>query len=205
MLVFPKLWIIFQICGIWRFFIFDKHLIRNIIRNITHHLTKIVSQLLDNPQFWKNSSWTQRLGGKPFKGGKPLKPWQKKSQLRDTYKNYILQKKWVKTAHPALSSGQSNLQTPIWGHSRQLDDQHRNPNMKNKDYHVGQLTRGSKAVRKFSKKSSILEKRGFPYKELLDELKIYMYTIFFKPEVNSKLVVLAIQSCHLHVCLKSSN
>ena len=28
----------------------------------------------------------------------------------------------------------------IWGHSRQLDDQHRNPNMNNKDHHVGQLT-----------------------------------------------------------------
>ena len=49
-------------------------------------------------------------------------------------------KKWVKTAHPALSSGQSNIQTPIWGHSRQLDDQHRNPNINNKDHHVGQLT-----------------------------------------------------------------
>ena len=32
-----------------------------------------------------------------------------------------------------------------------------------------------------------------------------LYTIFFKPEVNSKLVILAIQSCHLHVRLKSSD
>ena len=30
---------------------------------------------------------------------------------------------------------------PIWGHSRQLDDQHRNPNINNEDHHVGQLTR----------------------------------------------------------------
>ena len=29
---------------------------------------------------------------------------------------------------------------PIWGPSRQLDDQHRNTNMKNKDHLVGQLT-----------------------------------------------------------------
>ena len=29
---------------------------------------------------------------------------------------------------------------PIWGHSRQLDDQHRNTNMNDKDHPVGQLT-----------------------------------------------------------------
>ena len=28
-----------------------------------------------------------------------------------------------------LSSGQTNLQPPIWGHGRQLDDRHRNPNI----------------------------------------------------------------------------
>ena len=61
-------------------------------------------------------------------------------RLRDTYKKYILQKNWVKTALPGLSSGRNNLQTPIGGHSRQLDDQHRNPNINNKDHHVGQLT-----------------------------------------------------------------
>ena len=52
----------------------------------------------------------------------------------------ILQKNWVKTAIGAHSSGQSNLHTPIWGCHRQLDDQHRNPNMNNKDHIVGQLT-----------------------------------------------------------------
>ena len=64
-------------------------------------------------------------------------------RLRDTCKKYILQKNWVKTAIPALSSGRNNLQTPIWGHHCQLDDQHRNPNMNNKDHHVGQLTRST--------------------------------------------------------------
>ena len=54
---------------------------------------------------------------------------------RDTYKKYILQKNWVKTVIPAFSSGQSNLP------SRQLDDQHRNTNMNDKDHLVGQLTR----------------------------------------------------------------
>ena len=63
-------------------------------------------------------------------------------RLWDTYKKYILQKNWVKTAIPALSSGQNNLQVPIWGCHRQLDDQCRNPNMNNKDHLVGQLTRG---------------------------------------------------------------
>ena len=56
-------------------------------------------------------------------------------RLRDTYKKYILQKNWVKTAIPALSSGQSNLHRSIWSYHRQLDDQHRNPNMNNKDHH----------------------------------------------------------------------
>ena len=74
-------------------------------------------------------------------GGKTPKKLSKKIlQLRDAYKKYILQKNWVKTAIPALSSGQSNLQTPIWGCHRQLDDQYRNPNMNNKDHLVGQLT-----------------------------------------------------------------
>ena len=67
-------------------------------------------------------------------------------RLRDAYKKYILQKKWVKTAIPALSSGQSNLHTPIWGCHRQLDDQYRNPNMNNKDHLVGRLTTRQAAV-----------------------------------------------------------
>ena len=52
-------------------------------------------------------------------------------RLANTYKKYILQKKWVKTVIPALSSGRSNLQRPIWGCHRQLDD---------RDHLVGQLT-----------------------------------------------------------------
>ena len=51
---------------------------------------------------------------------------QKKSakfflRLPDTYKKYILQKKWSKTVIPALSSGQHNLQTLIGGCHHQLD------------------------------------------------------------------------------------
>ena len=77
-----------------------------------------------------------------FSGGKTKKKLPKFFfWLRDTYKKYILQKNWVKTAIPALSSGQNNLQVPIWGCHRQLDDQHRSPNTNNKDHLVGQLTR----------------------------------------------------------------
>ena len=57
--------------------------------------------------------------------------------------NTFWKKNWAKRTIPALSSGQSNLQTPIWGCHRQLDDQYRNPNMNNKDHLVGQLTRWS--------------------------------------------------------------
>ena len=56
-------------------------------------------------------------------------------------KNTFCKKKWVKKAIPALSSGQSNLQTPIGGCHRQLDDQNRNPNINNRDHLVGKLTK----------------------------------------------------------------
>ena len=55
-------------------------------------------------------------------------------------KNTLCKKKWVKTPIPALSSDQSNLQTPIWGRHHQLDDQNKNPNINNRDHLVGQLT-----------------------------------------------------------------
>ena len=87
----------------------------------------------DEPRGWeKNGFWrgkTHRISPKNF-----LRP-------RDTYKKYILQKNWVKTVIPAFSSGQSNLPPSIWGPSRQLDDQHRNTNMNDKDHLVGQLIR----------------------------------------------------------------
>ena len=40
-----------------------------------------------------------------------------------------MQKKWSKTVICGLSSGQTNLHPPIWGHGRQLDERHRNPNI----------------------------------------------------------------------------
>ena len=91
------------------------------------------------PPFWHlTPSWKKRL----FWRGKIKKKSPKFFlRLRDTYKKYILQKNWSKTAIPALSSGPSNLQQSIWGRHHQLDDQHRNPNMNNKDHLVGQLTK----------------------------------------------------------------
>ena len=97
------------------------------------------------PPLWKSEPPPRKSRPSPkkqlFQGGKTKKKLPKFFlRLRDTYKKYILQKNWVKTAIPALSSGQSNLQTPIWGCHRQLDDQHRSPNTNNKDHLVGQLT-----------------------------------------------------------------
>ena len=88
-----------------------------------------------SPEIWTRSE------KRAVSGGKTKKKLPKFFlRLQDTYKKYILQKKWVKTAIPALSSGQSNLQTPIWGCHRQLDDHHRNPNNNDRDHLVGQLT-----------------------------------------------------------------
>ena len=93
------------------------------------------------PEIWPASHPVQRKV--LFWGGKT----QKKSakfflQLPDTYKKYILQKKWSKTDIPALSSGLNNLHPAIWGCHHQLDDQYRNPNANNRDHLVGQLTTG---------------------------------------------------------------
>ena len=58
----------------------------------------------------------------PFWGGKtPKKSTNFFWRLLDTYKKYILQKNWSRTAIPALSSGQHNLQTLIGGCHHQLD------------------------------------------------------------------------------------
>ena len=54
-----------------------------------------------------------------------------------THKKYILQKKWQKKVNPALSSDVNILHLPIGGSHCQLDDHHRNPNMKNRDHLVG--------------------------------------------------------------------
>ena len=87
-------------------------------------------------------NWSQRVKKNVFWGVKTAKKCCFSLFHRvQIYKKYILQKNWVKTAIPFLSSGQSNLQTPIWGCHRQLDDQYRNPNNNNRDHLVGQLTR----------------------------------------------------------------
>ena len=57
-----------------------------------------------------------------------------------TYRKYILQKKWAKNLIPALSEVRSNLHPLIWRHHRQLDNRHKYPMNNNKDYLVGQLT-----------------------------------------------------------------
>ena len=70
-------------------------------------------------------------------------------------------------AFPAPSNGQSNLQTPMWGSSRQPDDQYRNPNINNRDHLVGQLTTSYPTPRKpFS--SNLTPKIPFPSKPIQD-------------------------------------
>ena len=59
------------------------------------------------------------------------------------YRKYILEKNWSKTTIPALSSGQTENDTPIWGRRHQLDDQNRNPNINNRDHLVGRPTSAS--------------------------------------------------------------
>ena len=93
------------------------------------------------PNFWKSGKSRTPYKKRLFSVGKRKQMLPKKIlRLRDTYKKYILQKNWVKTAIPALSSGPSNLPESIWGRHHQLDDQHRNPNMNDKDHLVGRLT-----------------------------------------------------------------
>ena len=54
---------------------------------------------------------------------------QKKPSFVIPIKKHILQKNWSKTIICGLSSGRNNLPQPIWVHSLQLDDRHRNQNM----------------------------------------------------------------------------
>ena len=97
-------------------------------------------------------------------------------RLANTYKKYILQKNWVKTVIPALSSGRSNLQRPIWGCHRQLDD---------RDHLVGQLTRGSPIPKSICQNSyqkvNILMKTKDAPKDLKCRI---IHTFFFLTGIN---------------------
>ena len=111
------------------------------IRNAVQHFSREVVPVPAEPPPWKSGQ-----PGTPYEKKTTLSGGKTKKKLPnvflrlcDTHKKYILQKILVKTAIRALSSGQSNLQTPIWGCHRQLDDQHRGPNTNNKDHLVGQL------------------------------------------------------------------
>ena len=111
------------------------------IRNVEQHFSREGVPIPAAPPPWKTGPPLKKTA---LSGGKTKKKLPNFFlRLCDTHKKYILQKNWVKTAIPAFSSGQNNLHPPIWGPSRQLDDQHRNTNMKNKDHLVGQLTRSN--------------------------------------------------------------
>ena len=127
--------IILQKSAFKQLIIFYAQSIRNVVQRFSREGVPVPAE----PPPWKSGPLPKKTA---VSGGKTKKKLPKFFfWLRDTYKKYILQKNWVKTAIPALSSGQNNLQVPIWGCHRQLDDQHRSPNTNNKDHLVGQLTR----------------------------------------------------------------
>ena len=101
--------------------------------NAMPHFVRNEVALPAAPQFWQTGkSGTPYEKKTALSEGKTEKNLSKFFwRLANTYKKYILQKNWVKTVIPALSSGRSNLQRPIWGCHRQLDD---------RDHLVGQLT-----------------------------------------------------------------
>ena len=83
--------------------------------------------------------WKSGKSANPYKKSSSFRGYNRKKlskfllRLRNTYKKYIFKKKnRVRTANLVLSSGQSNLQTPMWSCRRQLDDQYRNPNINNR-------------------------------------------------------------------------
>ena len=79
------------------------------------------------PHFWE----TPLNFGKQFPGPKRVTDMtpKKKPSFVIPIKKHILQKNWSKTIICGLSSGRNNLPQPIWVHSLQLDDRHRNPNI----------------------------------------------------------------------------
>ena len=128
--------IILQKSAFKQLIIFYAQSIRNVVQRFSREGVPVPAE----PPPWKSGPLPKKTAVSGGKTKKKLPTFF--LRLWDTYKKYILQKNWSKTAIPALSSGSSNLQQSIWGRHHQLDDQHRNPNINNKDHLVGQLTRG---------------------------------------------------------------
>ena len=84
---------------------------------------------------------------------------------------YISRKARPKSPIQALSSGQSNLQTPMWGPSHQLDDRHRNPNINIRERSSGWATNYSNSSssninNSIEKRKKLLEKETLETEEL---------------------------------------
>ena len=111
-------------------------------------------ELLVEPQFWGVAQQNTRVfhnfrktpagprgwGKRPFSRGK--NPWNLFAALwliENTFCKKKLGHKVLRTLR--LSSGQSNLNTPLRGHHHQLDDQQRNQNINNRDHLCGQLAK----------------------------------------------------------------
>ena len=65
----------------------------------------------------------------------------------------------------------------IWGPSRQLDDQHRNTNMNNKDHLVGQLTRLSPSKRAVKTITCFQDLPNYTQSEIFTLLTIFKHLI----------------------------
>ena len=145
-------WLLLTFGGVWEAFCRGSV----VSRNMWFAAENVV--LMGNPYVLEGSSpaenvvqvakWTTYSAKRPgfgkkayFQRVKPPKIWSNWYFSSVTCKTYTFWKKnWAKTAIPAPSSGQTDLQTPIWGRSYQLDDQIRNPNVNNRDHLVGRPT-----------------------------------------------------------------
>ena len=72
------------------------------------------------PHFWKTVPTAQKMTDMTPK---------KKPSFVIPIKNIFYKKNWSKKIICGLNNGQNNLPPPIWVHSLQLDDRHRNPNI----------------------------------------------------------------------------
>ena len=73
--------------------------------------------------------------------GSTLKHLCRRLSILNKYAVCRVKKTKHKTTIPALSSGQTENDTSIWGRTHQLDGQNRNPNTNNRDYLDGRPTR----------------------------------------------------------------
>ena len=101
--------IILQKSAFKQLIIFYAQSIRNVVQRFSREGVPVPAE----PPPWKSGPLPKKTAVSGGKTKKKLPTFF--LRLWDTYKKYILQKNWVKTAIPALSSGQTNLHPPNMG------------------------------------------------------------------------------------------